>query len=1004
MDDVHQVRLEIYIKINKDLTMKVEDYYKRGVEYYQKSNYQAAFNDFNKCISLRKNNPWDFYYRAATSYQLGNYLPALNDIVTCTKLREGNVEPWDYYWTASILIKLDQPVHYRSALVNLTMCIKMRKDKLEAVDFYQRAITHYYLENYDAAIEDMNTCIKLRKSSSAWDSYWLGVFHYRLEKYIQAMGYINNGIKLRNGNPDAWDYYFHGAINSGLENNKEALIDIELGMKLRKTNIESWDYFWRGKINYELGEYQLALNDFALCLQTKKDNSSSNPEITCRFYRGLVFQALKQPQSAQQDFDKVIQLKAIKSNDHYYQGRAYYELGQYQNALIAVNDAIQILKIPRHYYLRAKIYFTLGSDEETMNDCRQALSFQDKHEYKELLEQAIKRQAQQRKEQTQSSKSPQLPTQTSKPSSISNNNNNDNPVKPSFIEQGNALLKQKKYSEAESCFDEGLIENDNNPALWCYKGIAVKAQGRLDDASECFEQALSLKPNHFMTIEEKGLMLIQQHKLTDALQCLEVALKETNAPKTIYLLKALLLRHQKQTTKADEIYQKFSQENDVQILQAHLLLHQKQNIKAELVINKVLKQLPTSSMALQGKGFTELNKNKKESAQTYFSQAEQAAKTNEELAQLFFERGQVYEAWNMKDEARSCYEKALQHQPEHVFSKLCVITPLGTVIKDVPLVQPLAELKISHSQIKLGQQIGKGGFGTVYKGVWQNIEVAIKQLMSDHLSGEAVIEFQHEMQVTAKLRHPNVILLYGAVTEKSPYCLVMEYMSGGSLYSVLHSPVELTWERREQIALDITIGLNYLHHEDLLHRDLKSMNVLLDKYGQAKLCDFGLAKIKKETGNTTKDLGNIAGTLPWMPPELFKDQPNSKASDIYSLGVLFWEVAARKRPLEGVKAEVMPYQILERDELEPIPQETPIKFARLIRFCWQKTPNARPNAAEVIQQLKSSEINQNDFVDNLASQRSNENDSYLDNLASQKNMEEFQNNFQSTNFGLGKKS
>src|SRR5262249_41509438 len=117
----------------------------------------------------------------------------------------------------------------------------------------------------------------------------------------------------------------------------------------------------------------------------------------------------------------------------------------------------------------------------------------------------------------------------------------------------------------------------------------------------------------------------------------------------------------------------------------------------------------------------------------------------------------------------------------------------------------------------------------------------------------------------------------------------------GSLYQLLRTGQDLPWPIRFQIALDVSYGLRDLHERAILHRDLKSLNILLDDRLRAKLTDFGLAKLKQETAATKAS--EAKGTPQWMAPELFEDEPQmTEKSDVYSLGMVLWELASRQVP------------------------------------------------------------------------------------------------------------
>ncbi len=261
---------------------------------------------------------------------------------------------------------------------------------------------------------------------------------------------------------------------------------------------------------------------------------------------------------------------------------------------------------------------------------------------------------------------------------------------------------------------------------------------------------------------------------------------------------------------------------------------------------------------------------------------------------------------------------------------------------------------INFADLKIDKELGRGGFGVVHQGTWRFNPVAIKQLLVANPTADSLEEFKAETQIMAKLRSPNIVQFYGACLGNPQYCIVMEYMPKGSLFNVLHSKENLAWETRYRLITEIACGVAFLHAENIFHRDLKSLNVLLDENSHAKLTDFGLSKIKNETKTTTK--GGSAGTPAWMAPELFERKAiYTQKSDVYSLGITFWEVAARKIPFaDAHNPSVIPTWVM-RGDREDIPKDCPPKLASLIKFCWDGDQAKRPTAARVVEFLRSDE-------------------------------------------------
>ena len=185
---------------------------------------------------------------------------------------------------------------------------------------------------------------------------------------------------------------------------------------------------------------------------------------------------------------------------------------------------------------------------------------------------------------------------------------------------------------------------------------------------------------------------------------------------------------------------------------------------------------------------------------------------------------------------------------------------------------------------------------------------------------------------------------------------MMEYMPRGSLHQLLRdSQAEKLWDVRMRIALDITRGLAYLHAENIVHRDIKSMNVLLTE-GKACLADFGLARVKTETRAATTNIVQAVGTLRWMAPELFSPRAVlTRKSDVYSLGFTLWELATRKLPFESTSSNELIGLWVKQGTREDIPEDCPAKLASAITSCWHADPNCRPEADAVATLLMSVE-------------------------------------------------
>ncbi|KAK6927598.1 Serine-threonine/tyrosine-protein kinase, catalytic domain, partial [Dillenia turbinata] len=269
-----------------------------------------------------------------------------------------------------------------------------------------------------------------------------------------------------------------------------------------------------------------------------------------------------------------------------------------------------------------------------------------------------------------------------------------------------------------------------------------------------------------------------------------------------------------------------------------------------------------------------------------------------------------------------------------------------------------------------GQNIlGVGGFGCVYKACLDdNFQVAVKRL--DCGGQDAEREFENEVNLLVKIQHPNIISLLGYCIHEETKFLVYELMQNGSLETQLHGPTHgsaLSWHVRMKIALDVARGLEYLHEHcnpPVIHRDLKSSNILLDTNFNAKLSDFGLAIID---GTQNKSNIRLSGTLGYVAPEYLLDGKLTDKSDVYAFGVVLLELLLGKKPVEklapaqcqSIVTWAMP-QLTDRSKLPNI-VDAAIKdtmdlkhlyqVAAVAVLCVQPEPSYRPLIADVLHSL-----------------------------------------------------
>ncbi|KAL4570322.1 hypothetical protein LXL04_025974 [Taraxacum kok-saghyz] len=265
----------------------------------------------------------------------------------------------------------------------------------------------------------------------------------------------------------------------------------------------------------------------------------------------------------------------------------------------------------------------------------------------------------------------------------------------------------------------------------------------------------------------------------------------------------------------------------------------------------------------------------------------------------------------------------------------------------------LTEWEILWEDLQIGERIGIGSYGEVYRSEWNGTEVAVKKFMNQDISGDALTQFKSEVEIMLRLRHPNVVLFMGAVTRPPNLSILTEFIPRGSLYKLLHRPnVQLDEKRRMRMALDVAKGMNYLHTSNpvIVHRDLKTPNLLVDKNWVVKVCDFGMSRMKHHTFLSSK---STAGTPEWMAPEVLRNEPSNEKCDVFSFGVILWELATLRVPwtemnsMQVVGAVGFQYRHLD------IPETVDHSVARIITDCWHPDPQARPSFKEIIARLRS---------------------------------------------------
>ncbi|XP_043391787.1 megakaryocyte-associated tyrosine-protein kinase isoform X4 [Chelonia mydas] len=250
-------------------------------------------------------------------------------------------------------------------------------------------------------------------------------------------------------------------------------------------------------------------------------------------------------------------------------------------------------------------------------------------------------------------------------------------------------------------------------------------------------------------------------------------------------------------------------------------------------------------------------------------------------------------------------------------------------------------LKLQH--LKLGDKIGEGEFGAVLQAEYLGQKVAVKNIRCD-VTAQA---FLAETAAMTKVRHKNLVLLLGVILHNGLY-IVMEFMSKGNLVNFLRTRGRSVLQPKQliQFSLDVAQGMDYLESKKLVHRDLAARNILISEENVAKVSDFGLAKVDPKGTDATK--------LPikWTAPEALKHNKFSAKSDVWSYGILLWEVFSYGRAPYSKMTLKEVTEMVEKGYRMEAPEECPPSLYTLMKTCWEIEPGKRPSFKKLTEKLQ----------------------------------------------------
>jgi tRNA A-37 threonylcarbamoyl transferase component Bud32 len=264
----------------------------------------------------------------------------------------------------------------------------------------------------------------------------------------------------------------------------------------------------------------------------------------------------------------------------------------------------------------------------------------------------------------------------------------------------------------------------------------------------------------------------------------------------------------------------------------------------------------------------------------------------------------------------------------------------------------------NFDEIEKLDYIAKGASGAVFRARWMGMKCAVKVFDCRSEDPEVLDTFRNECFLMRNMHHDNLVRFYGACLD--PPAIVTELMVG-NLSSLLYGAGastpsgvrhELTDGRQLAISYGIANGLAVLHHHGVCHRDLKSPNVLYDASLRIKLCDFAFSKFKEKCGEAgTVQMDSRVGTPAWMAPEVLRGEAYSKSADLYSYGVILWEICERREPFKGLNPFTIAHLVGAEHRRLEIPSDCPPLWKQLMIRCWGE-PARRPSAGGVVHLLQ----------------------------------------------------
>ncbi|GAQ86356.1 ATMRK serine/threonine protein kinase-like [Klebsormidium nitens] len=280
---------------------------------------------------------------------------------------------------------------------------------------------------------------------------------------------------------------------------------------------------------------------------------------------------------------------------------------------------------------------------------------------------------------------------------------------------------------------------------------------------------------------------------------------------------------------------------------------------------------------------------------------------------------------------------------------------------------------VDYNLLDIGERLGGGSSGRLYRGRYRGSDVAVKVILLEDLgveasgtlraapAGELIQMFKQEVSIMRIVRHKNLVQFIGACSNWPRLCIVTELMAGGSVRDMMQSRgTGLEPNSAIRVLRDTARGMDFLHKRGIVHRDLKAANLLIDEHDVVKVCDFGVARmtpaalqfVKRPLDNDSTEMTAETGTYRWMAPEVLEHRAYDHRADVYSFGIVIWELLTGDIPYAGLTPLQAAIGVVQRQLRPTLPPVCPPRLFSLAERCWHPNPQMRPEFSEILMILE----------------------------------------------------